>query len=701
MRFERIVYLLAVLFFVLLPSSAFAQQCYLQQDCGPGMLCGGSGTCQPVRDVLTAGGGTIYWVDANRGNNANSGAESAPWATVTHAAQSSRVQPGDAILIREGTYYGEIVPARGGVAGKRIAYVGYPGERVVISGATPLAGTWTQDAGSVWKLNWTLPPMWARRVNDGVPQDDDARRRDVLIADGQMLKAVYTRADVKEGTFFLQGSPDNPTTMFAWLPGGKNPNNAAMETSRTNNLFNPAGNESNCNLGPERGYFHFIGLIFAHTANDGMTGALCVGSEGSLLENVHAEWNNGAGIFMRGKNHIARGVSAFYNGMSGIRGEYCDRCLLEYAESRYNNWKGYKPFWESGGGKWLYTTNSTFRHLDFSDNEGPGLWLDTDNFSNVIELSRFDNNLGVNLFLELQTNDTIVRNNVMTGARYARPSFFGYGLLIHAADDNVVLHNTIMANEGGGMRIRADHRGRATGNRYFNNLFVANTVFNAGPDHRASEIAFEEHANPTEARTNTGGGNVFWHRNYASHNYHTFLFRPANGASVIRSSNLDTWRSTAQTDHTSRVVDLSRPHVVDTTDVMAGWRLQPESQFLGAGVALPPDIPALLADFDGDPRPVAGSAPGADQYASGVPDAPGGVPGDASGNGLITALDASLVLQHASGLLDLGNRISADASGDGAITAFDASLILKYITGFIPCFPSDPACSTAGKRTSL
>ncbi|MDZ4699459.1 MAG: right-handed parallel beta-helix repeat-containing protein [Rhodothermales bacterium] len=691
---------MTIVYSLILVPPALAQQCYLQQDCGPGSMCGANGICRPVRDVLTAGGGVIHWVDAANGSNSNPGTEGAPWATVVYAAQHTSVQPGDAILIREGTYYGEIIPARGGTSGNRIAYAGYPGERVAISGAVPLSGAWTLDASQIWKMTWTLPPLWVRRVNDGVPQDDDARRRDVLIADDQMLKAVYTRADVVEGTFFLEGSPANPTRMYAWLPGGINPNNARMETSRTNNLFTPSGSEANCNVGEIRGYFHFVNLIFRHTANDGLTGALCVGSQGSLVENVTAEWNNGAGIFMRGDDHIARGVYAFSNGMSGVRGEYCDRCLLEYAESRYNNWKGYKPFWESGGGKWLYTTNSTFRHLNFSDNEGPGLWLDTENYGNTIERSVFDNNYGVNVFLELLTNDTIVRNNVMTRARFARPAFYGYGLLVHAANDNMILHNTMLANEGGAMRIRADYRGKSTGNRYYNNLFVANTLIEHGTERRSSELSFEEHVTVDDARSNTGDGNVMWHRSYASQEYNTFQFRPASGVNVVHSSNLKDWQNAALTDYNSIVVDLSKAHVVDTTDMVKGWRLADGSQIIGKGVALPSDMPPLLADFDGDPRPVKGSDPGADQFSSDAPDnTTAGVPGDASGNGLVTALDASLVLQHASGLLNLGAQLVADASGDGAITAFDASLILKFITGYISCFPVAPECQSAGKQS--
>jgi uncharacterized membrane protein YgcG len=613
-----------------IPQVVRGQQCYLQQDCGPGTLCGAGGTCQPVRDVLTAGGGVIHWVDAARGNNSNPGTENAPWATLKYAAQHSSVKPGDAILVREGTYYGEVIPARGGTAGKRIAYVAYPGEEVIVSGAIRLTETWTSDAGNVWKMNWPHPKMWVRRVNDGVDHDDDARRRDVLIADGTMLQAVYTRADVREGTFFLQGSPDDPTTMYAWLPDGKNPNNAKMETSLSNHLFNTSGNETNCTFGDTKGYFHLMGLTFRHTANEAFMGAVCSGSEGSLIENVTAEWTNGAGFLISGKNHIVRGVRGYYNGMSGIRGERCDRCLLEYSESKYNNWKGYNPFWESGGGKWLYTTNSTFRHLDFSDNEGPGLWLDMDNFDNVVELSRFDRNYGVNLFIEFLSNRNIVRNNIFTRARYARPSFYGYGLLIHAANDNAVIFNTFMANEGGGMRFRADSRGKTTGNRYFNNLFVANTKLMKGTDHKASELSFEQHANPTDARTNTGDGNVFWYRNYATEEYNTFQFRPNTGE-VTKTSKLSAWQSAAKGDYNAMVVDLSRPHVEDTTDMDDGWRLVEGSQILGEAVPLPDDLGLVLKDFDGDPRPASGAAPGADQPST--QSSGGGGSGGGGGNG--------------------------------------------------------------------
>ena len=677
---------------------ANAQQCYLQQDCPAGTLCGPEGSCRDVRSVLGATGGTIFWVDKSAGNDSNPGTEALPWKTIQRAAGANVMSPGDAVLVRAGTYFGAIEPKAAGTPGRRITYAAYPGDNVIVSGATPLDLNWSAD-GAAYKATWPHGSLWTRRVNEGHERDDDARRRDMVIADGQVLTPVYTRADVVPGTFFLQGSPDNPNTLFVHLDGGKNPANATMQASITNTLFNPSNTSTYCHTGNNiRGYYHLIGFTFRHTANEGQNGAVCAGSAGSLIENVTVEWTNGAGFLISGDNHVVRGVTARYNGMSGIRGERCHQCLIEFATISENNWKNYSPFWESGGGKWLYTTESTFRHIYSYDNNGPGLWLDMDNFDNVVENSRFDSNYGVNLFIEFASNRNVIRNNVMTRARYARPAFYGYGLLLHAVDDNVVLHNTMMANEGGGMRIRADFRGPALRNRYYNNLFIANGVM-LGGDHKASELSFEEHANITQARTNKGEGNVFWDRAYATQEYNTFQLRSKDlsGSNVLRSSTLAEWQNKAQTDYTSSVLDLSKPHVQDTTDHWGGWHLAENAQVIGKAVVLPSDVPAVLYDFYGNPRPTSNPDVGAHQYdGDSAPPPPAFVVGDASGNGIVTALDASLILRHASGLADLETQPGADASGDGIVTAYDAALVLQYITGYLACFPGDHTCSDEG-----
>ena len=622
---------------------SFAQSCYIQQDCGHGMLCSESQTCQPIRSVLNNGSNTVYWVDQALGNDGNNGSEGQPFKTISRAMQSGTMSAGDAVVIRKGTYYEPIMPSVGGQPGKMVTITGFPGEEVVVSGAQSIPGTWQAD-GNAWRITWPFEKLWHRVVaNDPY---GPARRRDVVIANGSMLQAVYSRADLREGTFFLEGSPYNPTTLYVQLQGGQNPNNANMATSLINHLFNTSNNEPDCRFGQTKGYFHLIGITFRHAANDGQAGAVCSGTEGSLIENVTVEWTNGSGFLVFGKNHKLRGVRALHNGMSGIRGDGCEGCLVELSASKYNNWKGYTVLWESGGGKWWKSKNNTFRKVDFSENNGPGLWFDTDNYDNVVEQSRFDSNLGVNLFIEREGVRTIVRNNVFTRGRYFRPNYYGHGVLIHASQDNLILYNTFMANEGGGLRILTDSRAPATGNRYFNNLFVANTRFVWG-DHRSSEISFEEHNSIGEARSNKGEGNVFWYRNYAEQHYHTFQFRLDQPGSegVLKSSTLKQWQQIAQTDWQSGTTDPSRPHVADTTDHIAGWRLPENSQYLGNAIPLPSYIDPVLTDIDGNPRPASGGTVGADQ-PSGF-NGGGGSGSDSGGN-------------------DSGDGNDSNGSGDGA-----------------------------------
>ncbi len=63
--------------------------------------------------------------------------------------------------------------------------------------------------------------------------------------------------------------------------------------------------------------------------------------------------------------------------------------------------------------------------------------------------------------------------------------------------------------------------------------------------------------------------------------------------------------------------------------------------------------------------------------------------GDLSGDGLIDAADALMILQFSVGLRGLSaeQQVLADVSGDGSIDAADAILILRYAAGLIDMFP--------------
>jgi len=67
------------------------------------------------------------------------------------------------------------------------------------------------------------------------------------------------------------------------------------------------------------------------------------------------------------------------------------RILFEHNQIHHNNTNEY-PAWEQGGSKVANSVECIFRQNNFYDElYGPGLWLDIDNYRNIIEQNTFDN----------------------------------------------------------------------------------------------------------------------------------------------------------------------------------------------------------------------------------------------------------------------------------------------------------------------
>ena len=282
---------------------------------------------------------------------------------------------------------------------------------------------------------------------------------------------------------------------------------------------------------------------------------MCAGSEGSLVEDVVVEWTNARGIDGSGRGHVFSRTAADHNGQLGW-GASCDRCLWVDTQSVGNNWKGYDPFWEAGGGKWTRTSRTVIRRHLSRDNDGPGIWLDIENADNTIEASRVENNQVVGIMLEFGTVRTLVQHNVVTGTRWREWS--GTGILSQAASRNVLLHNTIRGNEGGGIWLRLDPLRRAedgftwvVGNRVEGNL--------RRPGVEAREMSVEG-TSPEHIRTYRFAANLFGR--VASGDpvlRSTFFVHPTPGGDY-RGSSLREWRRIVGDDG-SEMSPEARPRV--------------------------------------------------------------------------------------------------------------------------------------------
>ena len=423
-------------------------------------------------DCLGAGG-TRYVVDQRHpsASDDNPGSVDRPWRTISRATGPGVLSPGDAVLIRAGVYRESVQPREGGSGpSARVTYAAWPGEAVVVSGADLAAGGWTQTRDVAWRRAWVGPSLESY-------SDEHAFRRELVVADGRVLHRVADRRQLDPGRFWVEGPDHAPGAIVVRLPGDATPAQAQVEVAHRTRLFWPraAAADPECGADGTPGWLRVSGLTFRYASNRAQWAAFCPGSVGGLVEDVTVEWTNGLGIDVTGRDHVFRRTRADLNGQMGWGGS-CTRCLIEDGAAVGNNWRGYDPFWEAGGGKWTETSDTVIRRFYAAHNGGPGIWLDIDNRGNTIEGSLAVGNEIAGIMLEYRTTETLVQHNVVAGTRWR--SWSGTGILSQAASRNAYAHNTVVENDGSGLWLRLDPERRAPdgGNRVSNNRLVGNAT---------------------------------------------------------------------------------------------------------------------------------------------------------------------------------------------------------------------------------
>src|SRR5262245_967726 len=519
----------------------------------------------------------VYYVSTS-GNDANDGLSlGTPWRTINKAAQT--MVAGDTVYIRGGTYRESAFPAHSGTsASARIAYSAYNGEQVIMTGADVFTG-WAQS-GNAWRIPWTLSlPTFSGEL---------VFRREMVIVDGKVLRTVGTRAEVVPGTFFVEGSDTAPTAIFMRTPDDSPPSGHTVECAVRHPVFD-AGNQA---------WLRVAGLTFRHAANRAQWAMCTFGMHDSLVESNLFEWSNGLGIAQSGRNNTYLYCVSQDNAQMGWGG-YGTNNLIENCKSFRNDWKGYDPGWEAGGTKFVFTTNTIIRKFESGFNEGPGIWLDIENYGNTIEQCWVYSNKLAGIMIEYKSDNNVIRNNVMHGTRFY--AYAAAGMLTQAAKNNTYVHNTCIANEGPGIYIRSDGRWSNGGNKVFNNLLMRNassSLYVGGSVGGDMEI---EAGNGTEVG-NQLNGNIYHHPNGTS-NTKTFFW----SLDYFLSDDIVGWRSRTGGDGNSIIADPQ----VQNWQSASGWHLTASSPARGLGVT--PPVP-VTADFDGNPRPSSGADAGADQF---------------------------------------------------------------------------------------
>ena len=583
------------------------------------MLCD-DGSCRSAENLL-ASEGRVFWVAQKQSgaNDSNPGTKAQPWKTISRATQKGVLRPGDAVIVRQGVYREAIRPQVGGRPGQRITFAAYPGEDVIVTGADQASDGWAK-AGNAWRRSWKLPLHSPRSKDAGL----EMWRREMVVVDGKVLEAVYSRASLRPGTFFVEGSPESPRYIFVRFPKDNPPSSHNVEIASRAVLFGPTDArhcmaESDGTLG----HYWLIGFTFRHAANQAQRGAICGGATGSLVEENHISWTNGMGANVSGTSHLFRANETSDNGQSGIGG-VCDGCTLEYNVSNRNNWKNYPIGWEAGGGKMLQSRGTVFRHHTAIGNNGPGIWFDHLNFQNAIVNSYIADNNGHGIFLELESDSNLVAGNVLVGNRYRNDNASGNGVSVTASSHNLIAYNTFIDNGGSGISVKSDKRDLATDNHLYNNLFLNNA--------QATKRGFPVFglsilgSRLSESRSNQMDGNAFTHRQAgrATANGGTFRYgpNPSGRANNLYTNQISVWQDATLGADNSLLVDGEKPVIVNENDLSEGWRIPYDSQLRGKAVALPGGwwgnglVDLAFKDRDGHSRPRVGGDVGADQASA-------------------------------------------------------------------------------------
>jgi hypothetical protein len=330
-----------------------------------------------------------------------------PHKTITSALDAS--VEGDVVSILPGTYRETLFVKTNNIT----IQAKQPGT-VTVLGSDPLTN-WKAEAPGVWSTPW---------AHDFFLGDPDKKQRfheraeppvgcaEQVFVDDKPVKQVMTRAEVVDGTFFVDWDTDR---LFVDPPGTKEITTRSVEGSTRSRLL-----YTRHTGGAER--VTVRGITFARCANfmQPVNAAVRVGT-GWTMEDCTVAWTNGAGIGVNYDNVTLRRVKAIDNGQQGIGGGNCKNYLEEDCANNRNNNKGYPVKWESGS-KFAKLDGAIFRRRIARDNQGPGLWLDIENKNILIEGGRysgsygadFDGSTGKAINLEINPGPITIRNVTFT-----------------------------------------------------------------------------------------------------------------------------------------------------------------------------------------------------------------------------------------------------------------------------------------------
>ena len=390
------------------------------------------------------------FVDGSAGPGGD-GSTAHPFAAIQQGLDHAKA--GDSVIVRPGVYHEQIKLNHGGTAQAPLTLRAEKIGTVTVDGAAPVTDltqdSWRTQVGvAVWRSTsyaspympmkdpWGLRDAWLKEGPTGAEQVELCSRNDMVWLDGRFLTQVDTPQELASGTFYIDRDAH---TLEIALPAGDSPAQHRVEVARLGTLFMTENGASFVHV---RG-FHFTrsasgyGMPVARFGNYATTGWV-------VADNV-ADYGSWGGMGLYGShNLILRNVAA-HNGCEGISGIIHDT-VLDGNATLYNNWKGIRDTYESGGGKFTESARVLVRNHEAAYNRGPGIWFDINNSDITLDHVRAHDDHYAGIFIEISPGPAVVRDCQCWGNA-------GAGITI-GESNQALLENNVLNQNWDGIELR-------------------------------------------------------------------------------------------------------------------------------------------------------------------------------------------------------------------------------------------------------
>ncbi|MGV9599530.1 LamG-like jellyroll fold domain-containing protein [Streptosporangium sandarakinum] len=383
---------------------------------------------------------------APTGKDTNAGTKEAPLRTPEAAAAKAVAGKMTTIVLRAGEYRERL----GNVAAP-VTLQPYPGEKVWFKGSQEIPLSQLVVDGDAWRLDGWNPgsvckstsPAYDECMNPQHFNDDNPVGGDpqMVFLDGEPLRQVATREELKAGTFFHDGTTDKTYI-------GSDPTGRRLEiTAKKSAMHFFAGADGSVVRG--------LGFAQYGTSQNQSKepAALIAQAKGMVFEKNTILHNAAAGLLVNADDVRVSGNVIAENGYTGITAHKSGNLTVEGNRVLRNNTEqlGFSLGYNLSGGGMVATriANASVRDNVFEANQGVGFWCDLScyNLTVVRNLIRANSRHGLQYKVSGQA---LIASNVLAGNGMT-------GLSILGSNKVRIINNTSVGN-GQAIAVQEDPR---------------------------------------------------------------------------------------------------------------------------------------------------------------------------------------------------------------------------------------------------